>query len=339
MNFSVCIPIYNAEKFLAKCIKSVLNQTYHFFEIILVDDGSEDNSYKICCDFSFKDSRIKCYTKKNEGQLATRFFACSKAKGDVVVFLDSDDYLETNALEVLNDYFSKYDCDCIYFGWRRFSRSHSLKIHKICQEVEVIKDNRLKYKKIFGNSNYNSMCLKAVKKIILVDKDYSNYYKLRMAEDLVQTIDVVKQSEKIIFIPEILYNYRVNPQSVTESVCIENYDVDDVSRNLVLDFLKKEDVFTKDDWVDYGTYCSSLFFNDLIKISRFPNTLKDRFFLLKKKRCSPYYIFFISRFYPKKILPKICFWLFEKKCLFAIVFIAKGLCLKNFFERTCCKTE
>ncbi len=327
MMFSICIPVYNAEKFLNDCVDSVLNQSYQSFEIILVDDGSKDGSFSICNAYAQMDKRIRCFTKKNEGQLATRLFAFSKACGNVIVCLDSDDYLESNALELLNKYFVEFKCDCIYFGWRRFSDTEKLK-QKNTFKLEVIEDCREKYIRIFEDSNCNSMSLKAFKKQLLPKSDYSFFYKLRMAEDLVQTVGIIKNSKKVVFVPEILYNYRINPKSVTENVCVNNYDVDDIARMFVYDFLKKENVFFDKDWSRYGSFCCDLFFNDLIRISHFPNSIQDRIFLLKKKRESTYYIKFISLYSPSRFFRKICMRVFDKKIMLGVLFLSAGLNLR-----------
>lgn len=322
MLFSVCIPVYNAEKYLEECVSSVLRQTYPFFEIILVDDGSKDGSCKICQDLSKRDERIRFFSKENEGQLATRLFAFSKAKGNIFICLDSDDYLDDNSLETINNYFAKYDCDCLYFGWRRFYDSCVVKTTQICDEVEIYDNPCLKYKKILGNSNFNSMCLKAVKSSVVKSMDYTRFYKLRMGEDLIQTIDIVKRSDKILLIPDVIYNYRINPQSATENISLKNCDIDDLSREYVLSFLRKENVFSDTDWNEYGVYCNDLFFYELIKISSIPISLSERLSLLGEKRKNAYYNQFVREYQPSKKIRKLCLYFFQHNIMFGIVVIS-----------------
>ena len=95
---SIIIPIYNAEKYLRECIDSILAQTYKNIEIILVDDGSIDNSSLICKEYALKDNRIKYYYKENSGVSDTRNFGIEKATGDYLMFIDSDDYLCDNTV-------------------------------------------------------------------------------------------------------------------------------------------------------------------------------------------------------------------------------------------------
>lgn len=98
---SVIIPVYNVERYIGRCIESVINQTYSNIEIILVDDGSPDHCPELCDEFAQKDSRIKVIHKKNGGQSSARNAGIECAQGEYIFFLDSDDYLKENALEVL----------------------------------------------------------------------------------------------------------------------------------------------------------------------------------------------------------------------------------------------
>ena len=104
---SIVIPIYNASKYLEKCINSVINQTYKNLEIILVNDGSIDNSLDICNDFKDKDNRIKVISKKNEGVSKTRNIGIDKCKGKYLMFLDSDDYIDEIYVEKMYTYLTK----------------------------------------------------------------------------------------------------------------------------------------------------------------------------------------------------------------------------------------
>ena len=89
---SIIVPVYNIEKYIDECIQSVLNQTYTAWELILVDDGSTDNSGNICDEYAKTDTRIKVLHQKNQGVSAARNIALDKAEGDYIMFLDADDY-------------------------------------------------------------------------------------------------------------------------------------------------------------------------------------------------------------------------------------------------------
>ena len=97
---SVITPIYKAERFLDKCISSVLTQSYTNFELLLIDDGSPDNSGAICDKYAKNDSRIKVFHKKNGGVSSARNYGLDLAQGEFILFLDSDDYLSQDALMI-----------------------------------------------------------------------------------------------------------------------------------------------------------------------------------------------------------------------------------------------
>ena len=104
IQFSIIIPIYNVEKYLEKCIESIINQTYHNIEIILVDDGSTDNCSKLCDKYKKKDCRIKVLHKQNGGLSDARNEGLEIATGNYILFVDSDDYLEKDACEKFSAY-------------------------------------------------------------------------------------------------------------------------------------------------------------------------------------------------------------------------------------------
>ena len=101
---SVIIPIYNVEKYLEKCLNTIINQTYKNLEIILIDDGSTDKSSTICDEYCEKDKRIKVIHKNNEGVSSARNKGIELSKGKYIVFIDPDDYVTDEHVEVL------YDC-------------------------------------------------------------------------------------------------------------------------------------------------------------------------------------------------------------------------------------
>lgn len=113
---SIVIPVYNVEKYLDECILSVINQTYKNLEILLIDDGSTDSSYDICCKYSEQDDRIQIINKKNGGQASARNLGIDRATGEYIYFLDSDDYIKGTAIEEVTNYMKNNDLDLCYFS-------------------------------------------------------------------------------------------------------------------------------------------------------------------------------------------------------------------------------
>ena len=115
---SVIVPVYNVEQYIRKCIESILNQTYNKMEIILVDDGSTDNSGIICDEYSKRDKRIKVIHKINGGLSDARNAGLDICTGDYIVFVDSDDYIKNNMIEMLHKDILEKRADisvCSYF--------------------------------------------------------------------------------------------------------------------------------------------------------------------------------------------------------------------------------
>ena len=117
---SVIVPIYNVEKYLQKCVDSIINQTYKNLEIILVDDGSPDNCPKMCDDYAEKDSRIKVVHKENGGLSDARNVGMEVATGEYVSFIDSDDYISLDFYETLLETIVDNDSDVVECGVVKF---------------------------------------------------------------------------------------------------------------------------------------------------------------------------------------------------------------------------
>ena len=132
--FSIIVPVYNVEDYLRNCLDSILNQSYEDYEVIVVNDGTKDNSQDIIDEYVKKDNRVKGYKKKNGGLSDARNFGVGKAKGDYLLFLDSDDSINNLLLEELNKEIEKNHPEMIRF-----------------QVVKVGKDKEEDKSALFGN--------------------------------------------------------------------------------------------------------------------------------------------------------------------------------------------
>ena len=293
--FSVLIPVYNVEKYLKKCLESVINQTYSNFEVIVVDDGSTDSSGQICDEFAIKYSQFKVFHKQNTGQLHTRQYSISKASGDYYVFLDSDDSLSENALKTIYNTILKYDCDCVIYGLKRVLPGNEVNAEDSNPILSnVITDKRELYSRVLNDPSYNSLCRKACKSTLFENIDYSEFYHIKHGEDLIQSINILKNSQKTVIIDNILYNYTFNPDSITHSVTYENYKVDFTVEEMVLEFLKEQSVFSEEDFNDFRGKNIKILYELLIKICQFDTTLKNKIGLLKEIRRTEFYNAFIA---------------------------------------------
>ena len=114
---SVIVPVYNSERYLKECLKSICGQTYSELEILLLDDGSSDSSYKICREYAKSDSRVQAYTNRNRGVSATRNYGLALAKGDYILFVDADDTVEPAMVECMLADLKTHDADICICGF------------------------------------------------------------------------------------------------------------------------------------------------------------------------------------------------------------------------------
>lgn len=341
IKFYILVPVYRTEKYVRSCIESVRNQTYQDFEMILVDDGSPDNAGQICDEFASRDIRITVIHQRNMGPLAARQSAIKFIESrlgvvgndSIIVFLDSDDTLKVNALETLYFTFLKYDCDMVIYGMDRVLNGQV--IDKYClksNENEIISDKKRLYKKIFSDSSYNPLWRKAISSQLLSERDYSEWYHIFHAEDLLQSIDYYKKCKKAIFLKESLYNYTVNPESITQTVSSENFKINFTVRQKVMEFLSTEKVFDEKDWKQYRTYCISILCDLLITILKFPVSWKRKINWFEEIWNSDYFRNYIKgKEYEKENLgwEKYVYILYSKKICWLFLIWA-GCFVKSF---------
>ena len=214
---SIVIPIYNASKYLEKCINSVINQTYKNLEIILVNDGSIDNSLDICNDFKDKDNRIKVISKKNEGVSKTRNIGIDKCKGKYLMFLDSDDYIDEIYVEKMYTYLTKNNLSMVTSSMTLVDVNYNvLKVSSYKDKSDILQVKDI-YKDIV-NTSYFCPIWKNIIKVSLI-KDNSIYFddSLKFGEDLLFSFKIIQSCEKIGYLSFPGYFYVQNNASITHN--------------------------------------------------------------------------------------------------------------------------
>ena len=116
---SIIVPVYKAEKYLHRCVDSILAQTFTDWELLLIDDGSPDRSGDICDEYAKKDTRIRVFHKKNGGVSSARNLGLDNVQGEYVTFVDSDDWIDVNTLNVCFSQIETYDLDILQFSYTR----------------------------------------------------------------------------------------------------------------------------------------------------------------------------------------------------------------------------
>lgn len=204
---SIIIPVYNVEDYLDECILSVVNQTYRNIEIILVNDGSTDRSKEICEKYAVLDNRIIVINKENGGLSSARNAGISKATGEFISFIDSDDYIETTMLDSLRQIIEKYNADiveCSFFD--RFTNNTN--------HVTEMSQKEALHRYISSSYYYPnvSVCNKLYRKEVVSGLRFPEG---RIHEDYLYQCQAICRCNKFIFVDTSFYNYRVRENSIT----------------------------------------------------------------------------------------------------------------------------
>ena len=194
---SIIIPIYNVEKYLEKCLDSILNQTYKNLEIILIDDGSTDNSPNICNSYCEKDKRIKIIHKNNEGVSSARNKGIELSKGKYIVFIDSDDYVSNEHIEVLYDCIISNNVDLVISNLIDISEDGIILNNEEKESFLMNKDQCLK--ELLSEDNFYHLCCGNIYRKDLLEKIRFNC-KYRIAEDLDFLYRYIKQISSAYFL-------------------------------------------------------------------------------------------------------------------------------------------
>lgn len=222
--FSVIVPVYNVECYLRQCIDSILAQTYRDFELILVDDGSQDSSGIICDEYAAKDSRITVIHKENQGLISARRFGLKKSSGQYICFVDSDDQIRDELLQNAAVIISKFSSDVITFKWITVDMN-GIPLYEetpVFNEGEIGKEEY--FQKIISSASLNSLCKKICRRTLFdLDADYSDHYKVRNGEDLLQTLPIIYAANRFYYLDKALYVYRTNSQSITHTFKTDEY--------------------------------------------------------------------------------------------------------------------
>ena len=209
---SVILPIYNVEKYLARAVESVSNQTYTNLEIILVNDGSTDSSGKICDDMSLRDNRIKVIHKPNGGLSDARNVGKRVAKGQYILFIDSDDFINEKMIEILVNNIQAYDADvscCQYmdvYDNNSFPQYSDVRIKKLINREEFLKEY------LYDTYISASICTKLMKREI---SDKIDFPVGKVYEDAFYHLELAKTADRFICITKPLYYYYHRTNSIT----------------------------------------------------------------------------------------------------------------------------
>ncbi len=234
---SIIVPVYNVEQWLPRCIDSLMTQTYQNIEIILSNDGSSDGSGNICDEYARKDGRIRVIHKENQGVSVARNIAVEQAKGEYILFVDSDDYIAKDHVEILYDLCVKYNVKLSVADWCVYPLGTVPKLlNREYQEYKMTKYAALE--DMFNHLHFdNSPCVKLYHKSLFDGIKYPEGY---VFEDLMTTFKLLLKCEDgVAYCNKQIYYYMFRPGSIEGSAfseqkitsALESYNVMDAYKD------------------------------------------------------------------------------------------------------------
>lgn len=243
---SILVPVYNASRYLRECVKSLTGQTYTDLQIVLINDGSTDDSWDILQELARHDQRLEIYSQSNSGVAATRNRLLDKARGEFVLFVDSDDWIELDAIEFLLNLQTKDDYDVVMFQINR-KQSHDFHFN----QGQVVKEF-LKHQSFRG-----SLCDKMIKRELfnglMIDESVG------YGEDALLVWQVLQRVHNVYISGKMLYHYRVNMKSISH----QYFDGNKFSAYAVWDAICSD---TDKDWPQYRDIAHARFASEMVQI-------------------------------------------------------------------------
>lgn len=274
LSYSFLLPIYQVEQYLSECLESIIQQTYTNFEVILLIDGSRDNSILIAKEYAQKDHRISIYEQENKGILQTRIKLVELAKNDVCIFVDSDDFLEYNLLESIHSLFTENQCDLVLYRFNRMTNSGRIYM----KDINLFSDNQLFsdqdkiliWEQFVSNNRLNHVWSKAFKRELFDPKVFKNHSDV-YGEDVLISMHLIHNSTKIGYRNLTLYNYRNSDNGLGRNFKRKYLDDAEYVKNEVFNFLNDNKLFyasIKSKY--YSSYIKSLIKNIKLTCANYP---------------------------------------------------------------------
>lgn len=253
-SISIIIPAFNSEIYISRCISSILQQKYPDFEIIIVNDGSVDNTRCIIERYVKECNNIKYIEQENHGVSAARNNGLKQATSEYVMFLDSDDELQENSLHIIDDYIKKYKSDVVLYNISRINKESELVgivTAPISDKAQIYanREDIFKYillntasDKFFSSINY------IVKRTIAVN--YAFKEDMIMYEDVDYAISVLESADSVWYLPDYLYRYRNNENSCVNTFKEQKLKNLEYIYTRKMHYLENTDVFINQNMLD-----------------------------------------------------------------------------------------
>lgn len=257
---SVIVPVYNVKKYFEKCMESIINQTYKELEIILVDDGSDDGSEKLCDEYASKDLRVHVLHQENQGASKARNVGLETASGDYITFVDSDDYIELDTYEKVAEAVRLYAPDLIFFREKSVDiRGRTIYIsgRKATGEI-YLKDRQFAENRIIGEL-INGMCDKVYRSEIIQGINFEN--DKTHGEDFMYNLLALKKVNTVAYIDQIKYSYVQNSNSITH----KKFNANSIDQIYFKDAVAK---YVAENFPTYTEICNKRAFLSRLRLCR-----------------------------------------------------------------------
>lgn len=338
---SVIVPIYNVEKYIFKCVDSLLNQTLKDIEIILVDDESPDNCPQICDKLAENDNRVKVIHKKNAGLGFARNSGLDVAAGEYISFIDSDDFVSYDMLEKLYNVAKKYKADEVRSGVVFYKDGKEIQRQDV-DEVTIFRGEKEVKKFVLDlcgpvpeekrDCKYMMSVWLALHSRKVIEKYHIRFTSERqtLSEDMIFNLDLFPKMERIVCIPDCFYRYRQNPSSLTHNFSIEKYKRYHVFLDLVHEKLSL--VFKEEELQLHFLRLSFLYLRNAIgSAAHTSDSLMSRLVLIRMILHDKYWATLLDTYpyYKMEWKHRVYFSLLKKK-ISKILMIVHLVILKNF---------
>lgn len=211
-SISIVIPVYNAETLIQRCVDSIFAQTYDDYEIVIVDDGSTDNSLQVCQNFIKSHNNVKVFHQENEGQTSARKYGFEQSKGKYIYFVDADDYVPENALYFLFQKIVEEDLDMIegatISDFAGTVKTETFSIEGIFNKIEHLK-------MMYKGESHNGTHAILYRRNLFNENTFNIPYDVRTGEDFYLNLSLSLLANRIGLYNKVVYHYIENEQSIT----------------------------------------------------------------------------------------------------------------------------
>ncbi len=284
MKVSVIIAAYNVEDYIERCINSVINQSINDIEIIIVNDGSTDNTLEVISRISKRDNRISIINQKNQGVMKARCNGYIKAIGEYILFVDGDDWLREDALELLYNKSKKSNCDILCYKFiyideegeeRKSHINNDFITFNMIQNDEFLKGIML-FKVI------PSIWSKFIRKKFIDDNSIELYNDLKYAEDIVVSCILGMYNPDVYMLDDYLYYYYQRRDSVTKVIDYKILDIEKAVNKVKIELNKRNIYYDYKEEFEYLSFIQN-YFERLNLITNFENKYSKTIYKIWKK--------------------------------------------------------